>query len=65
MLGAMDLLMQLLFALVIFTVVGVGLWFICKKFELPAPALWICGAVLILILFGYLIDKAGLYHFHS
>lgn len=52
-------------ALVIFTVVGVGLWFICKKFELPAPALWICGAVLILILFGYLIDKAGLYHFHS
>jgi hypothetical protein len=61
----MDALMQLMVALVIFSIVGVGLWFICKKFELPPPALWICGAVLILILFGYLIDKSGLYHFHG
>jgi Kef-type K+ transport system membrane component KefB len=62
---AMDLLFSLLVALVIFAIVGCGLWLICKKFELPQPALWICGALLILILFGYLIDKAGLYHFHG
>ena len=61
----MDALMQLMVAVVVFSIIAVGLWFLCKKFELPQPVLWICGAILILILFAYLIDHTGLYHFHT
>jgi hypothetical protein len=61
----MDPLISLLIMVVIFAIAAYGLWWICKSFELPAPVLWICGAILIIILLGFLLQHTGLYHFHG
>jgi hypothetical protein len=44
-----------LVAIVIFAVIAYGLYWVCTKFfpNFP-PALWICGAVLLIIILYYL-----------
>jgi hypothetical protein len=47
---------------VVFAVAAYGVWWICTKFGMPAPVLWICGAILIIVLLVFLLDRVGLYH---
>lgn len=50
----MDQLISLLIYVVIFAIAACGLYYACKKFELPQPALWICGAILVIIILIFL-----------
>jgi hypothetical protein len=60
----MDQLISLLVMVIIFGIIGYGLWLLCTKFSMPQPVFWLVGAILILILLGFLLDRTGLYHFH-
>ena len=55
----MDQLIQLLIYIVIFAVVGYGLWWVCTKFGLPQPVMWICGAVLLIIILLFVSRTLG------
>jgi len=55
----MDQLIQLIIYIVIFAVVAYGLWYICTKFALPQPVLWICGAILLIIVLVFLSHQLG------
>lgn len=55
----MNQLIQLIIYIVIFAVVGYGLWWICVKFALPQPVLWICGAILLIIALIFLGNQLG------
>lgn len=47
----MDLLINVLIGIVFFAILAYGMYFVCTKF-FPnfAPALWICGVILIIVL---------------
>lgn len=55
----MDQLIALIIYIVIFAIVGYGLWWICVKFALPQPVLWICGAILLIIVLLFLSRQLG------
>jgi hypothetical protein len=55
----MEQLIQLLIYIVIFAIVAAGLYYVCKKFELPQPVLWICGAVLLIIVLIFIAGQVG------
>ena len=55
----MEQLIQLIVYIVIFAVVGYGLWCVCTKFALPQPVLWICGAILLIIILLFLSRQLG------
>ena len=55
----MEQLIQLIIYIVIFAVVGYGLWWVCTKFALPQPVLWICGAILLIIILLFLSRQLG------
>ena len=55
----MEQLSQLIVYIVIFAVVGYGLWWVCTKFALPQPVLWICGAILLIIILLFLSRQLG------
>ena len=55
----MEQLIQLIVYIVIFAVVGYGLWWVCTKFALPQPVLWICGAILLIIILLFLSRHLG------
>lgn len=55
----MDQLIQLLIYIVIFAVVGYGLWWVCAKFALPQPVLWICGAIPLIIILLFIARQLG------
>lgn len=46
----MDNLIQLIVQILIFCIVAYGLRWVCTHFGLPAPVMWICGAILLIIL---------------
>lgn len=53
----MNLLIELIIVLVVLAVIGYAAYWICAKFKLPEPVLWIVGAVLLV---GLLIFAARL-----
>ena len=55
----MDQLIQLIIYVVIFAIVAYGLYWICTKFGLPQPVLWICGAILLIIVLLFLSHQFG------
>lgn len=55
----MGQLIQLLVFLVIFAIVGYGLWWICQKFAMPQPVIWIVGAILLIIVLLFLANQLG------
>ena len=55
----MDQLIQLLIYIVIFAVVGYGSWWVCTKFGLPQPVLWICGAILLIYILLFIARELG------
>jgi len=55
----MDQLIQLLIYIVVFAIVAYGLYWICIKFALPQPVLWICGAILLIIILIFVSGRLG------
>lgn len=55
----MDQLIQLLIAVVIFAIVAYGLWWVCTKFGMPQPVLWIVGAILLIFLLYFVAGQVG------
>jgi hypothetical protein len=55
----MDTLIQLLILIVIFAIVAYGLWWICVKFGMPQPVLWLVGAILLIIILLYISGQLG------
>ncbi len=55
----MDQLIQLIIYVVIFAIVAYGLYMVCVKFALPQPVLWICGAILLIIILVFLSSQLG------
>jgi hypothetical protein len=46
----MPQLIHLLILVVIFAIVACGLYYVCVKFQLPQPVMWICGAILLILI---------------
>jgi hypothetical protein len=42
------LLIELIVVLVVLAVIGYAAWWVCHKFQLPPPVLWVVGAVLLI-----------------
>ena len=55
----MDQLITLIVYVVIFAIVAYGLWWICVTFTLPTPVLWICGAILLIVILMFLSRQFG------
>lgn len=55
----MQQLIYLLVAIVIFAIVAYALKWVCTSFQLPTPVLWICGAVLLIILLIFCANQLG------
>ncbi len=46
----MDPLLSILLTVLIFVVVAYGLYWVCTKFQMPQPILWLCRAILLIII---------------
>jgi uncharacterized membrane protein len=55
----MDQLISLLIALIIFAIVAYGLYWVCVKFQLPQPVMWICGAILLIVILLFVARQVG------
>lgn len=55
----MDQLITLLIYIVIFAIFAYGLYWVCVKFSLPQPVMWICGALLLIIILYFLARQLG------
>ena len=55
----MHQLIQLIIYVVVFCIIGYGMHWVVKKYELPQPVLWICGAILLIMLLLFLADQFG------
>ena len=53
----MNVLIELLIVIIVLAVIGYAAWWLCVKFKLPDPVLWIVGAILLI---GLLIFAARL-----
>ena len=54
----MDII-SLLVSLIIFAVIAYGVWWLCVKFSMPPPVLWLCGGILLVILLLFLARQLG------
>lgn len=55
----MQQLIALIVYIIVFAIVAYGLHWVCVKFGLPQPVLWICGAILLLILLVFTAQQLG------
>lgn len=55
----MQQLIHLLIYIIIFAVVGYGLWWVCVKFSMPQPVLWIVGAILLIFILLFASGQVG------
>jgi hypothetical protein len=55
----MNQLIQLLVMLVIFAIIAYGLWWVCVKFALPQPVMWIVGVILLIFLLYFIAGQVG------
>ncbi len=53
-------LISLLIYIVIFAIVAYGLYWVCVNFKLPDPVMWVCGALLLIVLLLFLANQLGL-----
>lgn len=56
----MESLISLLVVIVIFAVAAYGLWWVCMKFALPQPVLWIVGVILLIFLLYFIAGQVGM-----
>jgi len=50
----MDAAINLIIWVIIFAIAGWGMYTTCKKYEMPQPVLWICGAILLIAIIIFL-----------
>lgn len=50
----MDQLIHLVVVVLVFAVVAYGIHWVCTRFGLPQPVLWICGAILLIFILLFL-----------
>ncbi len=55
----MQQLIQLLIYIVIFAIVAYALVWVCQKFALPQPVMWICGVILLIIILVFIAGQLG------
>jgi hypothetical protein len=55
----MEQLISLLVMVLIFALVAYGLWWVCVKFGLPQPVLWIVGVILLIFLLYFIAGQIG------
>lgn len=55
----METLIQFLIWVLLFCIVAYGLYWVCTSFSLPQPVMWICGAILLIILLLFASGMAG------
>lgn len=55
----MPELIGVLIWVIIFCAVGYGLKWVCTSFGLPQPVLWICGAIMLIILLLFISGQFG------
>jgi len=56
----MEQLIQLIIAVIVFCGVAYAMFWVVTKFGLPQPVLWICGAILLIILLLFVGQMFGL-----
>jgi H+/Cl- antiporter ClcA len=54
-----EQLIWLIFYAIIFGAIGYGAWWLCVKFSMPQPILWIVGGILLIILLLFLARQLG------
>ena len=54
-----DSVISLIVWIVIFCIAAYGMYWICMKFGLPQPVLWLCGALLLIIILLFLGHQIG------
>jgi predicted metal-binding membrane protein len=54
-----EQLIGFLVVLIIFAIIAYGLYWVCIKFALPQPVLWLCGAILLIIILIYAAHTFG------
>ena len=52
-------LISLLVAVIVFAVVAYGVYWVCTKFGMPQPVLWLCGGILLIILLLFIAQRMG------
>lgn len=50
---------QLIIDVLVFACIAAGLYWICKKFELPQIVLWICGGLLLILVLLFASGQLG------
>lgn len=50
---------QIIIYIVVFCIVAYGMKWVCTNFGLPAPVLWICGALLLIVLLLFVSGEIG------
>jgi len=56
----MGQVIQLIIYIVVFAIVAYALLWVCQRFALPQPVLWIVGAVLLIIILIFLAQQLGM-----
>ena len=52
-------LIQLLIWIIVFAIAAYGLYWICVKFNLPQPVMWICGGILLIVILIFIAAQVG------
>lgn len=55
----MPTLISFVFYAVVFASVAYGLWWVCQKFGMPQPVVWIVGAFLLILLLVFIGNHVG------
>ena len=53
------MLIALLIKILIFCIIGYGIWWICTHFAMPRPILWLVGGILLIFLLVFAASQAG------
>lgn len=56
----MEPLIMLIVWIVVFAIAAYGIFWACQSFQMPKPVLWVCGALLIIVILLFLASRAPL-----
>lgn len=56
----MDTIISLILYVIFFAIVAYGLYWVCTHFGLPQPVLWLCGALLLIVILLFAAHQLGL-----
>lgn len=55
----METLIVMIIYIVLFAIVAYGLFWVCQKFGMPQPVLWLVGALLLIVILLFLAKQLG------